>query len=104
MLRRYTIGCQFYGEVNASISVVSYFDYFSMSDDTSSDVAETLLFFVLRTVESIIGHLSGVHVVSLLTIDDSSVAVVEILSLYSLRWLNSLVASLWHSFYFNVDH
>lgn len=47
--------CQlsFYGEVNASISVVSYFDYLSKFDDNSLDIADTLLFFVLRMAESI---------------------------------------------------
>lgn len=57
------IRCQIhslYGGVKPSISVVSYFDSLSTSNDSSSDVAETLLPFVFEIVKSISG-ISMVH-------------------------------------------
>jgi len=47
--------CLFYGEVNDSISVVSYFHSLSTSYDSSSDVAERLLSFVLEMAKSTLG-------------------------------------------------
>jgi hypothetical protein len=50
--QRYAVSCTFHDEVNASISAVSYFDSFSMSDDSSSGIPETLLFSVLGMAKS----------------------------------------------------
>ena len=67
-----------FGEVHASISMVAYSNSLSTSDDSSSDVAETLLPFILEMAKTTWGISVDPHVGFVLMSNDSSSYATEI--------------------------